>query len=77
MCNPFIGFSLLIAAGAEGIKNKEQLPESTDANLYDGSCGGLETLPMSLEEAKKEARESKFVNDFLPKGVLDYILSAN
>lgn len=77
MCNPFIGFSLLIAAGAEGIKNKEQLPESTDANLYDGSCGGLETLPMSLEEAKKETRESKFVNDFLPKGVLDYILSAN
>ena len=34
MCNPYLTFACMLAAGLDGIKNKIDPPESTDVNIY-------------------------------------------
>ena len=34
MCNPYLAFAMLIYAGLDGIKNKSELPEMADINLF-------------------------------------------
>lgn len=73
MANPYIAFALLIYAGLEGIEKKLSVPESVNENLFTAPksvTDRLETLPQSLEEAKKLARESEFIQKYLPKEYL-------
>jgi glutamine synthetase len=67
-CNPYIALALLINAAIEGIKNKIEPPEEICENLFDNKIAGrlgLKTLPQSLEEARKIARESDFIKSVL------------
>ncbi len=56
-CNPYLAFSVMLAAGLEGIRKKYPLEEPTNENIYTLVKGhethqsGLKTLPRSLEEA--------------------------
>lgn len=71
--NPYIAFALLIYAGLEGIEKKLSVPEAVNENLFTAEKSvteKLETLPESLEEAKRIARESAFVQKYLPKEYL-------
>ncbi len=34
MCNPYLTFACMLAAGLDGIKNKIMPPESTNTNIY-------------------------------------------
>ncbi len=56
MCNPYLTFAAMLAAGLDGIKNKIMPPEPTDQNIYHMSAKErrrrkIEMLPGSLAEA--------------------------
>lgn len=56
MCNPYLTFACMLAAGLNGIKNKILPPESTDTNIYHLSPRErkklkIEMLPGSLMES--------------------------
>ncbi len=71
--NPYLAFTLLIYAGLEGIKNKSELPMVSDINLYTADQNTVKNygkLPESLEEAKKAALDSDFIEKTLPKSLI-------
>ena len=72
--NPYVAFTLLIYAGMEGILNNYKLRQPVDSDLNKASDVLLDKLPLSLEEAKEEARNSKFVNKYIPKELLENYL---
>ena len=74
LANPYIALTLLIYAGIEGIDKNLSAPSPTDLNLYstpEEKLSGIETLPGTLEEANRFARESEFVKSILPGRVID------
>ncbi|MBI4353356.1 MAG: glutamine synthetase [Candidatus Omnitrophica bacterium] len=68
-CNPYLVFSLMLAAGLEGIKNGYELPESLENGFTvteaERKKRGIEMLPQSLGEAIGIAQESRFLKDAL------------
>ena len=75
--NPYIAFALIIYAGLHGIKNKPELPEESNINLYKADEETLkkyEKLPSSLEAAKKAASESDFIKAHIPSEILNIYL---
>ncbi len=76
MCNIYLALALLINAAMEGIENNLLPPEAMDRNLYneDVSVDKSLLLPLSLEEAKEEARKSEFIRSVLPSQVVEYYL---
>ncbi len=57
MCNPYLTFAAMLAAGLDGIRNKIDPPESTNTNIYhltpeQREKMGIEMLPGSLIEAQ-------------------------
>lgn len=72
--NPYIAFALLIYAGIEGVQKKMKLSEPADLNLYtaeEAVLSKFHRLPTSLTEAAELASSSSFVNQYLPKAVID------
>ncbi|MDR0303064.1 MAG: glutamine synthetase family protein [Treponema sp.] len=66
--NPYLAFSLIIAAGLDGIENNIKLPPAVDADLYKADTGitkSLEQLPDSLDAAIALAENSKFVKSVI------------
>ena len=62
--NPYLAFSLIIAAGLEGIDNEIVLPPAVDADLYtvdETVTRALTLLPDSLKKAIKFAENSEFL----------------
>lgn len=54
--NPYLVLALCLAAGLDGIKNKIEVPESIDCNIYEMTPGerraaGIENMPADLKEA--------------------------
>lgn len=65
-CNPYLAFTLLIYAALDGIKNKIEPPKPTTENLFISEMEqSLKLLPSSLQEAKKIAEESPFIQGIL------------
>jgi glutamine synthetase len=55
-CNPYLAFSVMLAAGLEGIKNKYELPDPVEQDVYHLTEDekvelGIKSLPGSLIEA--------------------------
>ena len=53
--NPYLVLALCLAAGLDGIKNKIEVPESVDCNIYEMTPGerraaGIENMPADLKE---------------------------
>ena len=66
--NPYLAFSLVIAAGLDGIENNMTLPPAVDADLYtadESVTKALERLPDSLDKAIALAENSKFVKNVI------------
>ena len=75
--NPYIAFTLLIAAALDGIKNKLTPPDAVSENLLDAECPttkNLKTLPSSFEEACSIAEKSEFVKKVLGENLLNSFL---
>lgn len=69
-CNPYLAFSVLIAAGLEGIENKIVPPEPVDKNIYkldekERKIFDIKTLPKTLENAIFEAENDPLIKEVL------------
>lgn len=72
--NPYLAYTLLLAAGIKGITNKEELSPSCDMNLYTYEGDEFEKLPSTLEEACSWFEKSEFVKEILPESVINSFL---
>ncbi len=73
-CNPYLAFSVILAAGLEGIEKKYELPVATRENVFkltdeERARRGIPTLPGSLGEAIALAKESKLLHKALGEHV--------
>ncbi|MBN1762313.1 MAG: glutamine synthetase [Methanomicrobia archaeon] len=69
-CNPYLAFSVMLAAGMAGVKGKYELPTPTEKDVYLMSAEerereGIETLPGSLIEAITLTEQSDLVREAL------------
>jgi len=75
-CNPYLAFSVMLAAGLEGIENKYELPEPVEENVYEMCVEEREKrnigmLPGNLLEAIKLAEKSELVKKALGNHVFN------
>ncbi|HEV2754163.1 MAG TPA: glutamine synthetase family protein [Actinomycetota bacterium] len=78
-CNPYLAFSVILAAGMRGIDEGYELPPEATDNIYEMSdserrARGLWQLPDDLYEAVKEMEESDLVAEALGEQVFEYLL---
>jgi len=77
--NPYLAYSLILAAGLRGIDEGYELPPETSTNLFDLSDSerreaGVEPLPRSLSEALDVMEASKLARDTLGEHVFEWFL---
>ena len=78
-CNPYLAFSVLLAAGMRGVEQQYELPVEAGANLFemdDHELGalGIDTLPQSLSEALKVMEQSDLVRETLGEHIFEWFL---
>ena len=76
--NPYLAFTLIIAAGLDGIEGGAALPPAVDADLYSADACLLKTLlplPGSLDEAIALSENSGFVNSIVGCELFERYLS--
>jgi glutamine synthetase len=78
-CNPYLAFSVLLAAGMKGIREGYTLPAEADANLFrmndaDLAKLGVTQLPQSLSDALKLMEKSELVVEALGEHIVDWFL---
>lgn len=74
LANPYLAYALLIRAGLEGIEQELSPGEPLNMNLYTAPehvKAGLTQLPQTLEAAIELASGSAFVNQALPKRLME------
>jgi glutamine synthetase len=69
-CNPYLAFSVMLAAGLDGIENKYPLPDPVEENVYkmsdeDRERRGIGLLPANLWEAIQVTKKSELVKKAL------------
>ena len=80
-CNPYLAFSVMLAAGLKGIEEKYELPDPIEKDVYHLSVDerkelGIESLPGSLIEAIELTEKSDLVRDALGEHVFNnFIMS--
>ena len=75
-CNPYLAFSVMLAAGLEGVEKGYETPEPVEENVYEMSeeerqKRGIETLPASLWEALQLTAKSEVVRKALGNHLFD------
>ncbi|MFZ9517392.1 MAG: type I glutamate--ammonia ligase [Ilumatobacteraceae bacterium] len=78
-CNPYLAFSVVLAAGLRGIEQGYELPMESDANLFEmGDAAltklGIEQLPQSLNDALKMMESSTLVAEALGEHIFEWFL---
>jgi len=73
-CNPYLAFSVMLAAGLEGIEKGYEPPEPVEENVYEMTDeerkkGNIGTLPASLYEAIQLCEKSQLVRKALGEHV--------
>jgi glutamine synthetase len=73
-CNPYLAFSVMLAAGLEGIRKEYQVPDPVEENVYEMTDEerqkrGIGTLPASLQEAILLTEKSEIVREALGEHV--------
>jgi len=69
-CNPYLAFAVMLAAGLEGIKNKYDMPDPVETNIFDmdekaREEAGIDTLPNNLWEAVQYLEQSELMKKTL------------
>ena len=69
-CNPYLAFSVMLAAGLRGIEEEYPVPPPVDGNVFmmtneERQARGIKSLPNSLGEAIALAEESDLLKDAL------------
>ena len=75
-CNPYLAFSVMLAAGLEGIEKGYEAPDPIEENVYemtneDRAERGIGTLPASLLEATLLTEQSDLVRKALGEHVFN------
>jgi glutamine synthetase len=78
-CNPYLAFSVVLAAGLKGIEESYDLPSETTANLYqlteeERLAEGIEMLPGSLSDALNAMEKSELVAEALGEHVFEWFI---
>jgi glutamine synthetase len=78
-CNPYLAFSVVLAAGLKGIEEGYELPPETTANLYELSeeerlAEGIGLLPASLSDAVGAMERSELVAEALGEHVFEWFI---
>jgi glutamine synthetase len=78
-CNPYLAFSVILAAGLRGITKGYELPPEAEDNIYEMTdaerrAAGIGSLPQNLDEALREMEESELVAETLGEHVFEYFL---
>ena len=78
-CNPYLAFSVLLAAGLAGIEGNYELPPEMMGNVFDltsseRAAAGIKRLPETLSEALDIMENSELVAGALGEHVFDWFL---
>jgi glutamine synthetase len=78
-CNPYLAFSVILAAGLKGIDDGYELPLEATDNIYEMTeaerrAVGIARLPDDLFEAISEMEASDLVAETLGEQVFEYLL---
>ncbi len=78
-CNPYLAYSVILAAGMRGIRDGLELPAEAAANLFELSDAerakaGIDLLPQSLAEALDEMERSELVREALGEHIFEWFL---
>ncbi len=78
-CNPYLEFSVILAAGLRGIKEGYELPQEADANLFEIGDDMLEKLgigqlPQSMSDALRVMERSELVAEALGDHIFEWFL---
>ena len=79
-CNPYLAFSVLLAAGMAGIENEYELPSLLEQNAQNMSIEerkshGIESLPGNLWEAIQITQDSELVRSTLGDRVFENFIA--
>jgi len=78
-CNPYLAFSVMLAAGLDGIKNKLEMPNPVELDVFhltdaERDKMGIKTLPGSLIEAIEATEKSELVRTALGDHVFNKLI---
>ncbi len=78
-CNPYLAFSVILAAGLKGIDQSYELPPEATDNIYEmheseRRARGIRQLPDDLYEALREMERSELVAEALGEQTFEYLL---
>ncbi len=78
-CNPYLAFSVILAAGLRGVKEGYELPQEADANLFEIGDDMLEKLgigqlPQSMSDALRVMEKSELVAEALGEHIFEWFL---
>ncbi len=78
--NPYLAFSLMLAAGLKGIEEGYELPEEAEDNVWsltdaERRALGYRSLPASLDHAIEYMEGSELVAETLGEQVFNYVLA--
>jgi glutamine synthetase len=78
-CNPYLTYSLILAAGLKGIDESYDLPREAATNLFELTEGkrselGIQALPSSLDVALDEMERSTLVREALGEHIFEWFL---
>jgi glutamine synthetase len=80
-CNPYLAFSVMLAAGLAGVENKYEFPEPVEKNVYqmneeERKREGIKSLPGSLIEAIELTAKSELVRKTLGNRIFTHLLTS-
>jgi glutamine synthetase len=78
-CNPYLAFSVMLAAGLDGIRREIPVPEATEENIYlldKPTYSSKDVLPASLNQALKALEEDEVVRNALGAHTLEVFINA-
>lgn len=78
-CNPYLAYSVILAAGLKGIEEGYELPGEATNNIFEMTeeerlAEGIGSLPGSLEEAVEVMERSELVAEALGEHVFEYFI---
>ena len=79
-CNPYLAFSVMLAAGLKGIEEGYELPEPVEDDIFEmtedeRAANGIAALPGSLAEAIAETEKSELVRECLGDHIFEKFIA--
>jgi glutamine synthetase len=78
-CNPYLAFSVMLAAGLKGIADGADLPPEAPGNVFEltdeeRAAEGVDQLPQSLSDALRVMERSELVAETLGEHIFEWFL---